>query len=123
MKSEELGPRIVERSVTYSLRVIRLYRELERDGVGRVLGQQLLRSGTSIGANVHEAQGAQSKPDFIAKMSIAHKGARESQFWLELVERAELVPSERLSELRNETMQIVKILASILLTSKQPAYA
>ncbi len=68
---------IVERSITYSLRIIRLYRELEKDSVGRVLGKQLLRSGTSIGANVHEAQGAQSKADFIAKMSIAHKEAYE----------------------------------------------
>lgn len=59
---------IAERSVRYSLRIINLYRALEKDGVGRVLGKQILRSGTSIGANVHEAQGGQSRADFIAKM-------------------------------------------------------
>lgn len=79
--SEELrigDPDILERSVAYSLRIIRLYRELEKDDVGRILGRQLLWSATAIGANAHEAQGAQSKADFIAKMSIAHKEARES---------------------------------------------
>ena len=50
---------ILERSTAYSLRIIKLYRELEKDGVGRILGKQLLRSGTSIGANIHEAQGGQ----------------------------------------------------------------
>ena len=56
-------PDIVERSVAYALRIIKLYRELDKDAVGRVLGKQLLRSGTSIGANIHEAQGGQSKAD------------------------------------------------------------
>jgi len=66
-------PDIAGRTVVFSLRVIRLFRELEKDSVGRVIDNQLLRSATSIGANVHEAQGAQSKADFIAKMSIAIK--------------------------------------------------
>ena len=94
---------IVERSVAYSLRIIRLYRELDNDSVGRILGKRLLRSGTSVGANIHEAQGAQSTADFISKMSIAHKEARESVYWLRLLRDSELV----------------KILSSILLTSKK----
>jgi four helix bundle protein len=73
---------ILERSIGYSLRIIALYRVLNRDHVGRVLGRQLLRAATSIGANAHEAQGGQSRPDFIAKMSIAHKEARECAYWL-----------------------------------------
>lgn len=109
---------ILERSVAYSLRIIRLYRELERGGLGRILGGQLLRSGTSIGANVHEAQGAQSKADFIAKMSIAHKEALETAYWLRLIAEAKLIEERQLADLRGETEQVVKILSSILLTSK-----
>ena len=90
-----------------------------KDDVGRVLGRQLLRSGTSVGANVHEAQGAQSKADFIAKMSISHKEAREAAYWLRLVEEADLIPGKRLLDLRNETDQLIKILSSIILTSKK----
>lgn len=117
MKSEKTN--IVERSFKYSLRIIKLYRELEKDSIGRVLGKQLLRSGTSIGANVHEAQGAQSKADFIAKMFIAHKEAYESAYWIRIVEEANLISADRLDDLSNETKQMIKILSSILLTSKQ----
>jgi four helix bundle protein len=79
-KMEREKPDIAKRSFQYALRIIKLYRELEKDRVGRILGKQLLRSGTSIGANVHEAQGAQSKADFITKMSIAHKEAYETSY-------------------------------------------
>ena len=109
---------IAERTVAYSLRLISLYRVIEKDGVGRILGRQLLRSGTSVGANVHEAQGGQSRPDFIAKMSIAHKEVCESAYWLRLIAEAHLVPPEALVELADETTQLTKILASILLSSK-----
>ena len=117
MKSEKDGD-IVERSVRYSLRIIGVYRALEKDGVGKILGNQLLRSGTSIGANVHEAQGAQSKADFIAKMSIAHKEALETAYWLRLILEADLIGPNQLRDLCDETDQLLKILSSILLTSK-----
>ena len=111
---------IVERSFKYSLRIIRLYRELEKDNsVGQVLGKQLLRSGTSIGANVHEAQGAQSKADFIAKMSIAHKEAYESAYWIRLVKESGLIPARLLHNLLDETEQIIKMLSSILISAKK----
>ena len=109
---------IAERTVAYSIRVIKLYRQIAKDNVGRVIGKQILRSATSIGANVHEAQGAQSKADFIAKMSIAHKEAYETSYWLRIMKEAELVKSEQLAPLADETNQIVKILSSILITSK-----
>ena len=117
MKDDKAG--IVERSVAYSLRIIKVYRELEEDNVGRILGKQLLRSGTSIGANVHEAQGAQSKADFISKMSIAHKEARESAYWLRLLHESELIPASRLNDLSDETDQLIRIISSILVTSKK----
>jgi len=110
---------ILERTVNYSVSLVRLYRELEKDSVGRVLGKQLLSSGTAIGANVHEAQGGQSKADFIAKMSIAHKEVRESAYWLRLIQETELISANRLSDVSHETGQLIKILSSILLTSKQ----
>ena len=110
---------ILERTVYYSLRIVKLYRELEKDNIGRVLGKQLLRSGTSIGANVHEAQGGQSKADFIAKMSIAHKEARESAYWLRLIQETDLISARRISDLVEETGQLIKILSSIIITSKR----
>lgn len=109
---------IQERSILYSLQIINLYRKVEKDSVGRIIGKQLLRSGTSVGANVHEAQGAQSKADFIAKMSIAHKEARESAYWLRLIRESLLISSSHLQELIEETEQIIKILSAILITSK-----
>ena len=112
-------PDIVERSVAYALRVIRLYRELDKDVVGRTLGKQLLRSGTSIGANIHEAQGEQSKADFIAKISIAHKEARETAYWLRLIREAKILSANQLDDIFDETNQLIRILGSILLTAKQ----
>ena len=118
---EETGtskPDIVERTVRYSLKIIHLYRIVCNDDVGRVLGKQLLRSGTSVGANVHEAQGAQTKADFNAKMYIAYKEARETAYWLKLVAEAGIVNGRLLPEISDETNQLIKILSSILLTSK-----
>jgi four helix bundle protein len=84
-----------------------------------VLGKQLLRSGTSIGANVEEAQAAQSVADFVAKMTIALKEARENRYWLLLLVEAELLPAQRLAEITNETEEIIKILFSIIQKAKQ----
>jgi four helix bundle protein len=110
---------IIERTVAYSLRIVKLYRELEKDSVGRILGKQVLRSGTSIGANIHEAQGGQSKADFIAKVSVAYKEARETAYWLRIIKEAEIITPSRLMNLADETEQIIKVLGSILLTAKQ----
>jgi len=110
---------ITERCVEYSLRIIKLYRELEKDSVGRIIGKQLLRSGTSIGANVHEAQGAQSKADFISKMSVAHKESYESSYWIRIIRESGIIPGNRLNDLCEETGQIIRILSAILISSKK----
>ena len=117
--SSSQSPGIVERTVQYSLEVIRLYRKLEWDSVGRILGKQLLRAATSIGANVHEAQGGQSRADFISKMSIAYKEARESVYWLRLIHDAQVGNENDVEPIQDETNQLVRILSSILLTAKQ----
>ena len=105
--------------LTNSLKIVKFYRQLEKDGVGRILGKQLLRSGTSIGANIHEAQGGQSKADFIAKISIAYKESRESAYWLRIMKELETKYSKEIDDLKDETEQLIKILSSILLSSKQ----
>ena len=112
-------PNIAERSFAYALRVVKLYREVQRDEVGHVLGRQFLRSGTSIGANTHEAQGGQSKADFIAKMYIAYKEARETSYWLRLIRESQVVSAEHLRDIADETEQITRILSSILLSAKR----
>ncbi len=112
---------IAERTIKFSLRIIELYRHIKSiNDVGKIIGKQLLRSATSIGANVHEAQGAQSKADFISKMSIAQKEALESIYWLRLISESQLVNQERLTGIVDETQQIVKIISAILVTSKKP---
>ena len=114
---EKVG--IAERTLVFSLKVIRFHKKLAHDEVGRILGKQLLRSGTSIGANVHEAQGAQTKADFIAKMSIAQKEALETAYWLRLIKEAQLVLPDDIIDLFDETSQLLKILSKILITSKR----
>ncbi len=78
---------ILDRVFDFSLKIMSLCREIEKDSIGRLLVKQLLLSGTSIGANLHEAQGAQSKADFIAKVSIPQKESLETLYWLKLLQR------------------------------------
>ena len=108
------GQDICDRTRAFALRIIKLYQVLVKDEVGRVLGKQLLRSGTSIGANVEEAQAGHSKADFTFKLNIALKEARETRYWLTLIQDAELIPSNRLASILEETEEIIKILYTII---------
>ena len=90
-----------------------------QQGVARTLGWQLLRSGTSIGANVEEAQAGQSKPDFISKNAIALKEARETIYWLRLLAAAKIIPLERLADLQNEAEELAKIIGAIIVSAKK----
>jgi four helix bundle protein len=85
-----------------------------QDEVGRILGKQLLRSGTSVGANVEEAQAGHSQADFIAKMNIALKEARETRYWLKLILEAELLSQKQLSALLTEIEELIKIIYTII---------
>lgn len=111
---------IRERTMEYALRAVQLYRHLlrKRDGVASILAKQYLRSATSIGANLIEAQAGESRKDFIHKCSIAQKEARESKYWLELMLKAALVPPARLTALLDETNQLIAILTAIIVKSK-----
>jgi len=112
---------IKERTFAFSVRVVRLCQVLDDSaGVPRTLANQLLRSGTSIGANVEEAHGSQSKADFTAKMYIACKEARETHYWLRLLAATELLPPAKLEIITDEANQLVAILTSIVKRSRQP---
>ena len=112
------GEAITSRSFSYALEIIKFARRCDSDYAGRVIGRQLIRSGTSVGANVHEAQGGQSKADFVAKMSIAHKEVLETGYWLRLAAEGGIVPEKDATRIIDETDQLRKIIASILLTAK-----
>jgi four helix bundle protein len=118
MREGAIGQDICDRTRQFALRIIKLYRVVRRDEIGQVIGRQLLRAGTSIGANVEEAQAAQSKADFRHKMSLALKEARETHYWLRLLSDAAVVPPARLTELLAEVDQLMRIIYTIIQNAK-----
>ena len=113
-----MGKSIVqEKSFEFSLTIIKLYMRMI-DQKEYVLSKQLLRSGTSIGANIEEATAGISKKDFIAKMSISSKEARETRYWLKLIEKSDLVEIDVKDELK-QIEDLINILTSIVKTSQQ----
>ena len=110
-----------ERAFEYSLNAIELFRQIQglRDESARILGKQFLRSATSIGANIEEAQSAESCADFIHKYTIAQKEARESLYWLRLLEKITILPDNRIPDLLTETNETVSIITSIIVNTKQ----
>ncbi|XHX77557.1 MAG: four helix bundle protein [Stenomitos frigidus ULC029] len=108
---------IQKKSFEFSLEVIRLYKRLQRQREF-VLSNQLLRSGTSIGANVEEASAGQSRKDFVAKMCIAAKEARETRYWLRLLQASQLV-EVNVSEELSHTEELIRILTSIIKTTRE----
>ncbi len=108
---------VSEKSFQFALDIIRLYKELKSKNEF-VLSKQILRSGTSIGANTEEAVSAQSRKDFINKMSIALKEARETHYWLRLLNESKLVETD-CSKFLSANEELIKILSSIIKTSKE----
>ena len=106
-----------EKSFEFALNVIELYKVLKADREF-VLSRQLLRAGTSIGANVEEANAGQSRKDFLSKMSVALKEARETRYWLLLLHRSQLVPVDARPCLER-VEELIKLLASIVKTTKE----
>lgn len=111
---------ILDKSFEFAIRVVKLYKYLCDDKKEYVLSKQLLRCGTSIGANINEAQAGQSKADFIAKMSIASKEARESKYWIELLIQTDYLNGndKHTKSLLNDIEEIVKLLTSIVKSSQ-----
>ena len=119
--NDEATPRIVGqkdikgRAFSFACRIVKFYQFLAKQkGAGEVLARQILRSGTSIGANLEEATAGQSKADFISKCNIALKEARETHYWLRLFTETNVVPPEKLEGLLSESNELVAILTAIV---------
>lgn len=100
------------------MRIIKLYKYLCNEKNEYVLSKQLLKSGTSIGANVKEAIQAQSQKDFLAKLQISLKEASETEYWLELIFRSEYLTKEQYDSINTNCLELIKILTSIIKTTK-----
>ena len=119
MKNGEQPRAIQDRTFDFAVRIVKLSLHLDgRRGTAKVLSPQILRAGTSIGANVEEAQGGQSKADFISKMSIALKEARETHFRLRVLAAAEVLPDKQLAPLIKEADEIQRIIGGIVVSAK-----
>ena len=110
---------VIDKSYCFALKIIALYKMLCNEKKEYVLSKQLLRSGTSIGANVNEAQAAISKKDFIAKMSISSKEARECKYWLMLLKDSEYIDVKVYGGILNDIDELVKILTSIVKSAQE----
>ena len=104
---------IEEKSFAFAIRIVNLYKHLNETKKEFVLSKQLLRSGTSIGANIAEAQRAESTADFVAKMKIALKEANETQYWLQLLHNTNYITDKEFESLHNDLVEILKILTAI----------
>ena len=119
---ESTQPRrdLPERTFEFARRVVKLCQMLDQTpGVSRTPAKQLLRSGTSICANVEEGQAGQSRADFLNKLSIACKEARETHYWLRLLAASKVIPEPRLAELLDEANQLIAILTTIIRKTKE----
>lgn len=111
---------VLEKAFAFAVRIVNLYKYLYNEKREYVLSKQLLRCGTSIGANINEAQAGQSKADFIAKMSIASKEARESKYWIELLTKTDYLDKNKkhTQTLIIEIEELIKLLTSIIKSSQ-----
>ncbi len=108
-----------EKAYKFALRIIKLYRYLAGKKREFVISKQILRSGTSIGANIEEARFAQSKKDFISKFSISLKEAAETLYWLKLLRDSNEVEEKYIRDIISECNEIIRLLSSIVKTSKE----
>lgn len=110
---------ILDKSKAFAVRIIKFYQYLCDEKKEFVLSKQLLRSGTSIGANARESKNAQSKADFIHKLSISLKEADETAYWIELLIESGIVQKNQVHDLYESNIELIKILTSIIRTSKK----
>ena len=116
-----MAPRdLPERTFEFARRIVKVCEVLDQTpGASRTLANQLLKSETSIGANVEEGQASQSRADFIAKYSIACKEARETHYWLRLLAATEVLPEQKLTDLTDEANQLIATLTAIVKSTRQ----
>jgi len=109
---------IAEKSMAFAVRIVGLFRHLTEKKRECVMSKQVLRSGTSIGANVREANSAQSKADFISKMSIALKECDETGYWLELLVRTDFLSQAEYHSIESDCRELFAMLTAILMSAK-----
>lgn len=115
MKTDNI---VLNKSKSFALRIIKLYRFLNDEKREYVLSKQVIRSGTSIGANIKEAIRGQSKADFYAKMNIALKEASETEYWLELLHESDYITEEAFTSIYADCQELLRLLMSITKSSK-----
>ncbi|MDP1746341.1 MAG: four helix bundle protein [Bacteroidota bacterium] len=116
---KQKGSIVGQKSYAFALTIIKLYKNLSTEKREFILSKQVLRSGTSIGANINEALAGESKRDFIHKMSISLKEARETAYWLNLLSDSGYIEKDEYTALINNCNELMKILSSIILTTKE----
>ena len=120
--SEDERPlKIRERAFAFSLRAIKLFQHVQKqkDGAGWVIGKQFLRAACSVGANIEEAQSAESRADFAHKLGIAKKEARETLYWLRLLGESQIIARTKLGPLMREADTLIRVLGSMILTTNR----
>jgi len=120
MKTENI---IQQKSFAFAIRIVNMYKFLISEKNEFILSKQLLRSGTSIGANIEEAIGGQSEKDFLSKISIAYKETRETIYWLKLLQATEYLNEKEMLSMLNDANEILKIIAKIQITIKKKTTA
>jgi four helix bundle protein len=118
MRTENI---IQTKSFQFAVRIVKLHRHLIANKVDRVLCSQILKSGTSIGANIEEAIGGSSKKDFIQKFRIAFREARETRYWLNLLKETELLEANLADSLREDCDELLRIITAIINSAKREA--
>ena len=110
---------VKRKSFVFAVRVVRLYQHLNNEKKEYVLSKQCLRSGTSVGAMIREAEHAESKSDFIHKMAIAQKEINETIYWLELLRETEYLSEFEYESINTDALEIIKLITAIIKTSKK----
>lgn len=110
---------IKQKTLDFAVRIVKFYKYLCKEKREFVISKQILRSGTSIGANVQESKNAQTDPDYLTKMNIALKEADETKYWLELLFRSEIISETEYNSLNDDVKEIIAILVSIVKKLKQ----
>ena len=118
MSNSNNPPDLRERTKVFALRIIRMYASLPRTTEAQIIGKQVLRSGTSVGAQYREAARGKSSPDFVSKLQGGLQELDETAYWLELLVEGEIVSAPRLADLRRETDELIAIFVASVKTAK-----
>ena len=110
---------IQDKSLSFAVRIVKLCRYIRKEKQEYELASQLLRSGTSIGANISESKNAQSRNDFVNKLNIALKESDETSYWLTLLYKSEILSKEQFESIHNDCSEIIRLLISIIKTTKE----